>query len=85
MKNKKPKNRIIITDYTRRCWGVADAQIIRGGITEELISINRYYEITLDWLIIYKSEGGCDNITRGEILRRIDISDLEIERIEINK
>ena len=77
---KKP-DKIVIEEYPQNYWGVA--KVFKNGI--EIANINRYYEVTTDWILIYAATGGHDFIHRGELIKKIFIGDCELEVKEVQE
>ena len=76
------KATVKIIEYPNRFWHTADIKIINhGGCLRELIEVNRYYDVDKDWIYIYDTCGGHDNIKRGRLLRKINISGYELETL----
>lgn len=45
-----------------------------------IANINKFYEVTKDFIYIYDTAGGSDSIKKGELIRKIYIGDCEFEK-----
>lgn len=60
--------------YAQNYWHVAD--VFKDG--EKIASINQFYEVQQDWIIIYGTQGGSGyGYKKGEIIQKIFIGDSE--------
>lgn len=69
--------------YPRRFWHKADLEISIDNNIVEIIAVNRFYEINNDFFTIFDTVGGQGTgYNKGNILRKINISECEFETIK---
>lgn len=63
-----------IKEYVQRFWN--KAEVFKNGI--KIADINKYYDVTADWIIIYDTNGGSGTgFSKGDILLKIFIGNAE--------
>jgi len=62
--------------YPNRFWGIAE--VFKDG--RKIASINKFYDIDKDWIIIYETTGGQGiGYFKGNIITKIFIGDCELK------
>jgi hypothetical protein len=70
-------DKFTIKEYNQRFWNVAE--VFKNG--SKIADINRFYDVTVDWIIIYNTVGGSGTGWRkGEVLKKIFIGNSEFSR-----
>jgi len=66
-----------IKEYKQRFWQVAE--VFKNG--KKIADINKFYDVTKDWIIIYDTVGGSGTgWNKGEILNKIFIGNAEFSK-----
>lgn len=69
---------ITLKVYTGNCWQVAEVFKNHKSIAK----INKFYNVTEDWIIIYDEIGGSGTgFRKGDVIERIYIGNSEFKRI----
>lgn len=75
------KDLFTIKEYRNRFWQVAEVFKNEKSICE----INKFYDVTPDWIIIYDTSGGSGyGYSKGDIIRKIFIGDSEFKKEIVN-
>ena len=70
-------DKFLIKQYNQRFWQVAE--VFKNG--KKIADINKFYDVTPKWIIIYDTVGGSGTGWRkGEILNKIFIGDAEFSK-----
>jgi adenine specific DNA methylase Mod len=66
-----------IKEYNQRFWQVAE--VFKNG--KKIADINKFYDVTTDWIIIYDTVGGSGTgYSKGDILNKIFIGNAEFSK-----
>lgn len=80
------KKKFILKVYPLNVWCRAELECYEDGELKETISINRFYDVTQDWIFIYDESGGTGyGYKKGDILRKVFIGDAEFEQKTIRE
>jgi hypothetical protein len=72
--------KVTILTWPQRCWNVAEIHFPDG---RESMTVNQFYEVTPDFILIYDTQGGSGyGWRKGALLHKIDIRDCELTTIE---
>lgn len=70
-------DKILIKEYRNRFWRIAE--VFKNGT--KIADINKFYDVTLGWIIIYETYGGSGiGFKKGNILEKIYIGDAEFSK-----
>lgn len=70
-------DKFLIKEYKQRFWQVAE--VFKNGI--KIANINKFYDVTPDWIIIYDTIGGSGTgWNKGDILTKIFIGNAEFSK-----
>ena len=68
-------DKYLIIEYKQRFWGVAE--VFKNG--KKIAKVNKFYDVTPEWIIIYDTEGGSGiGWRKGDILAKIFIGNAEL-------
>ncbi len=74
-------NKFHIKEYKNRFWQVAE--VYKNGV--KIADVNKFYEVTTDWILIYDTVGGSGTgWKKGTLLQKIFIGDSEFTQEFIN-
>lgn len=67
---------ITVKTFANRCFDVAE--IWKND--KKISTVNKFYEVTKDWIIIYETNGGCGyGYQKGNVIEKIYIGDSELK------
>jgi len=70
-------DQLVLRSYPRRFWNVAE--VLKNGV--KVADINKYYEVTPEWIFIYGTIGGTGTgWSQGELVRKIFIGESEFSQ-----
>lgn len=70
-------DKFLIREYKNRYWQVAE--VFKNG--KEVATINRFYEVNTDWIIIYDTIGGTGTgYRKGDVVQKIFIGNAELSK-----
>ena len=73
-------DKFTLKHYKNKFWDIAD--LFKNDLL--IAKINKFYEVTEDWIFIFETEGGSGTgFYKGEVVRKIYIGDSEFEKIEV--
>lgn len=71
-------DKVILEEYPNKCWGVA--KVFKNGT--EIADISLFYDVTPEWIFIYKTAGGSGTgFRQGDLIEKIFIGDCEFKRV----
>ena len=70
-------DKFILKEYPRRFWQIAE--VFKNGF--KIADINKFYEVTSEWIFIYSTKGGTGTgWSKGELIRKIFIGESEFSK-----
>jgi hypothetical protein len=77
---------VTLTVFPNRFWHKADLNIKYDKSRSETIQINKFYDISPEWIYIYDTEGGTGTgFTKGNLIQKVFIGDAEFRTISNNE
>lgn len=69
-------DKFVLKVYPRRFWEVAE--VFKNDV--KIASINRFYDVTPEWITIYETTGGSGSgFKKGDVISKIFIGNAEFE------
>lgn len=72
-------DKITINKYPKRFWSVAE--IFKNDV--KIATVNLFFEVTDDWILIYKTDGHSGNHQKGDLEQKIFIGDCEVQTFDL--
>lgn len=70
-------DKFVLKVYPRRFWEVAE--VFKNDV--KIASINRFYDVTPEWITIYETTGGSGiGFKKGDVISKIFIGNAEFEK-----